>query len=267
MRGHGRVRGWMLMAIGALPMLMLLAACGGGEEVVEEVQETVDWGYSGAGAPANWGSLSADNERCGSGTQQSPIDIAGYTEGSSPPISFSYRREAESITNGGISLSAKYPSGNRLGFGERTYQLETVSTHTPSEHHVDGKSYPLELQLLHSQTFGDVAIVSMLFEIGEANPFVQELIDNLPAEVGTAEVSEVLNARDLMTTNLGYYSYKGSWTTPPCAEPVDWFVMLEVGTVSQAQADALQAVTGANNRPLQPLNGRAIATSGARTGP
>ena len=50
----------------------------------------------------------------------------------------------------------------------------------PSEHHIDGKSYPLELQLFHSQTFGDVAVVAMLFEIGEANPVVQEIIDNAP---------------------------------------------------------------------------------------
>lgn len=248
----------------ALPLV--LVACGG-EEVVEEVESSVEWSYSGAGGPENWASLSSDNERCSSGTQQSPIDITGYEEGSSPPISFSYRREAEGITNGGTAIAVNYPSGNRLGFGERTYQLETVTAHTPSEHHIDGKSHPLELQLLHSQTFGDVAVVSMLFDIGEANSVVQEIIDNMPADVGTSEVTGVLNARELMTKDLGYYSYKGSMTTPPCAEPVDWFVMLEIGTVSQEQVDALQNKTGANNRPLQALNGRLIATSGSRSGP
>ena len=256
--------GALIGAIVALPLV--LVACGG-EEVVEEMQTSVEWGYSGEGAPANWASLSADNERCGSGAQQSPIDITGYEQGDSPPISFSYRREAEGITNAGTSIGVNYPTGNRLGFGERTYQLETVTAHTPSEHHIDGKSYPLELQLLHSQTFGDVAVVSMLFDIGDANPVVQEIIDNMPSEVGTSDVTGVLNARGLMTRDIGYYSYKGSMTTPPCAEPVDWFVMLEIGTVSQAQVDALQSVTGPNNRPLQALGGREIATSGSRTGP
>ena len=241
----------------------LVVACGS-EEVVEEVTETIDWGYSGAGGPENWGSISPDNERCDSGTQQSPINITGYQQGDSPPISFSYRKEAESVTNAGTSVSVKFPSGNRLGFGERTYQLEAIYAHTPSEHHIDGTSYPLELQLLHSQTFGDVAVVSMLYEIGDANPVVQEIIDNAPAEIGTTAVTGLLNARDFMTRDVGYYSYKGSNTTPPCAEPVDWFVMLEIGTVSQAQVDALMNLTGANNRPLQPLNGREIATSGSR---
>ena len=251
-------------ASGALALAMV--ACGG-EEVVEEVEQTVEWSYSGAGGPENWASLSADNASCGNGAQQSPIDITGYSQGSSPPLSFSYRKEAESVSNLGTKVEAIYPTGNRLGFGERTYQLESVHPHTPSEHHIDGKSYPLELHLLHSQVFGDVAVVSMMFDIGDANPVVQEIIDNVPGEIGTSEVTGVLNALGLTPTDLGYYSYKGSITTPPCAEPVDWFVMLEIGTVSQAQVDALKAITGDNNRPLQPDNGRAIATSGSRTGP
>ncbi len=264
-RSVKRYIGASLIAV-AVALPLVLVACGG-EEVVEEVESSVEWSYSGEGGPANWASLSADNERCGSGTQQSPIDIAGYAKGDSPPISFSYRKEAESVTNAGTAITVNYPSGNRLGLSERTYQLETVTAHTPSEHHVDGKSYPLELQLLHSQTFGDVAVVSMLFEIGDENPLVQEIVDSMPSEVGTADVTGVLNARGLMTKDLGYYSYKGSMTKPPCAEPVDWFVMLETGTVSQGQVDALQNLTGANNRPLQALNGREIATSGSRTGP
>ncbi len=255
-----------VLVLAVLSLSLVLAACGG-EEVVEEVQETVEWGYSGAGAPENWASISEENARCAEGTQQSPIDITGYEKGDSPPISFSYRKEAESVSNVGTSVYAKYPTGNRLGFGERTYQLETVTPHTPSEHHIDGRSYPLELQLLHSQVFGDVAVVSLLFDIGEANPVVQEIIDNAPSSVSTSEVTGVLNARGYMTRDIGYYSYKGSMTTPPCSEPVDWFIMLEVGTVSQEQVDALKALTGENNRPIQPAGGREIATSGSRTGP
>ncbi len=257
--------GTLVVAILALPLIVV--ACGG-EEVVEEVAETVEWGYSGAGAPENWASISEDNASCGNGAQQSPIDITGYQQaGVSPPISFSYRKEAKSVTNLGTSVGANYPTGNRLGFGERTYQLETITPHTPSEHHIDGKSYALELQLLHSQVFGDVAVVSRLYDIGEADPVIQEIIDNAPSEVGTSEVTGILNARGLMTRDLGYYSYKGSMTTPPCAEPVDWFIMLEIGTVSQAQVDALKAITGDNNRPLQALGGREVFTSGSRTGP
>ena len=255
-----------ILMLALLTLALMVVACGG-EEVVEEIEETIEWSYSGAGGPENWASLSADNARCGDGTQQSPIDITGYELGSSPPISFSYRREAEAVTNGGHLISVRYPTGNRLGFGERTYQLESVHAHTPSEHRIDGKSYPLELHLIHSQTFGDVAVVGMMFEIGEANPVLQEMIENAPAEIGSTETTGILNARNLMTKDLGYYSYKGSTTTPPCAEPVDWFIMLEIGTVSQAQVDALQNLTGPNNRPLQPDNGRAIATSGSRSGP
>ncbi len=254
-----------IVSVAVMATTMAIVACGG-EEVVEEQVETVAWGYSGAGAPANWASISADNATCGTGSMQSPIDITGYERGNSPPLSFSYRRDAKEVTNDGRLVAAVYEDGNRLGFGERTYQLENVVVRTPSEHHVDGQSYPLELQLEHSQVFGDIAIVSMLFEIGDEDPIVQQIIDNAPNEGGTTAVSALLNAADLQKKDLGYYSYKGSLTYPPCTEPVDWFVMLEIGTVSQAQVDAIKGLVGDNNRPLQPAGGREIATSGSRGG-
>ena len=97
--------GTLAVAILALPLIVV--ACGG-EEVVEEVAETVEWGYSGAGAPENWASISEDNASCGNGAQQSPIDITGYQQaGVSPPISFSYRKEAESVTNLGTSVAVR----------------------------------------------------------------------------------------------------------------------------------------------------------------
>ena len=45
------------IALNAIALSLILVACGG-EEVVEEVQETVEWSYSGEGGPANWASLS-----------------------------------------------------------------------------------------------------------------------------------------------------------------------------------------------------------------
>ena len=48
----GTLGGALVVAILALPLILI--ACGG-EEVVEEVAETVEWGYSGAGAPGELG--------------------------------------------------------------------------------------------------------------------------------------------------------------------------------------------------------------------
>ena len=38
------------------------------------------WGYDGEGGPEYWGMLSADNASCGSGHEQSPIDLHAVSD-------------------------------------------------------------------------------------------------------------------------------------------------------------------------------------------
>lgn len=58
----------------------------------------------------------------------------------------------------------------------------------------------------------------------------------------------------------GYYHYTGSLTTPPCTQSVNWFVLEETQTVSQAQYDSFKVLYAdpANNRPVEGLNGRTV---------
>lgn len=253
----------------AVVSLAALVACGGGD--TEEVAVTdVDWGYTGAGAPENWANISPDNATCADGMMQSPIDITGYQMGDAPPLSFSFRRGVTEISNDGKMLEAEYAPRNRLGFAERTYELASARWHSPAEHRFDGEELPAELQLVHEQTFGDLAVVSFLYRIGEPDPTLEAFLAAAPAVGETAsgegDALPDLNARIFQPADLGYYKYQGSLTMPPCSEPVDWFVMHEIGTVSQDQVDRLQALIGgiANNRPIQPLNGREINFSGPR---
>ena len=255
--------------VAALISLAAIVACGGGN--AEEVTTTdVEWGYTGAGAPENWASLSPDNATCASGMMQSPIDIAGYQMGDAPPLSYSFRRGVAEISNNGKYLEAEYEPRNRLGFAERTYELASARWRSPAEHRFDGEELPAELQLVHEQTFGDLAVVSFLYRLGEPDATLEAFLAAAPAlgetASGEGDAFPNLNARIFQPADLGYYKYQGSLTTPPCSEPVDWFVMHEIGTVSQDQVDRLRALLGGigNNRPIQPLNGREINFSGPR---
>ena len=66
-----------------------------------------------------------------------------------------------------------------------------------------------------------------------------------------------------------YYTFQGSFTTPPCTEAVTWWVSEELLCISQVQLNALRAQnissTGPllvnNYRPVQPLNQRIILTN------
>jgi len=82
---------------------------------------------------------------------------------------------------------------------------------------------------------------------------------NVSNFVGPVDFKEVLNGLDLTR----YWNYDGSFTTPPCTEAVDWYVLMSKATVSQAQLDKFRAAMGwtqaeGNFRNPQPLSGRTI---------
>lgn len=61
----------------------------------------------------------------------------------------------------------------------------------------------------------------------------------------------------------GYYHYKGSLTTPPCAETVDWLVLDRPAAVTPEMVEAFKKLfpDPANARPTQRRNGRKIVWS------
>ena len=63
----------------------------------------------------------------------------------------------------------------------------------------------------------------------------------------------------LMPNRKDYYKFKGSLTTPPCTEGVDWFVYKEPLSVSKEQINTFfNAFSFPNNRPIQTTNNREI---------
>ena len=245
-----------------LAAMFAIGACGGGQEV-QMTADAVEWGYDGPGAPEHWASLSDEYATCGDGKRQSPIDITSYEEGDAGPISLSYGTDATAVRNDGKFVHVDYGPGNTLTVGQRTSDLKSAHLHSPSEHRIDGGSYAAELHLVHEDAQGELAVVALLFRLGEPSPVVQAILDAAPAAGETVSEGMSLNAGDYPTGGLGYYQYQGSKTTPPCPEPVNWYVLRQLATISAEQADNLRALSGGpNNRPVQPRNGRVITAGG-----
>ena len=222
----------------------------------------VRWGYSGAGAPEHWASLSDEFTTCANGRQQSPIDISGNVSADAPPISFDYSGEATSIRYDGLFVHVDFGSGNTMKVGERTYALMSAHFHSPSEHLVDGKNFAAELHLVHADSDGNLAVVGLLHTLGAPSPAAQEVLNAAPVAGNNVEEGFSLEAALFMPGDVGHYRYDGSKTTPPCDEPVDWYVMRHPQTISQAQVDSILALSGGpNNRPVQPLGGRRITSA------
>jgi len=226
----------------------------------EGQEHTVHWGYRGPGAPANWSALSADYAICGSGRNQSPVDLRGFVDAELPVLDFNYSGMAVEILNNGHTVQANYVPGTFLMIDGRGFELKQFHFHAPSENLIDGKSYPLEAHLVHADKDGNLAVVSVLYELGDANNALAGLWSQMPEKNGDkAILNAQVKAGDLLPKDRDYYRFNGSLTTPPCSQGVIWLVMKEHPTVSRQQAEQFSRVLGGpNNRPVQPLNARLV---------
>ena len=114
--------------------------------------------------------------------------------------------------------------------------------------------------LVHTDAEGRLAVVAVLFLKGAANPLLETLWENIPPEkekaVALSSVS--VNVKDLLPADLGYYTFSGSLTTPPCTEGVTWYVLKTTSTLSLRQLDRFAKLYPVNNRPIQPTYQREI---------
>jgi carbonic anhydrase len=223
-------------------------------------QEASHWGYKGEGAPSNWSKLDPANAMCSAGHRQSPIDIRGAKTSALDALKFAYNSVPLNIIDNGHSIQVNYAPGSTLTVGDKTYVLKQFHFHHPSEEHVNGHSYDMVAHLVHADADGHLAVVALLFKGGQANGVIDQIWKNIPTEKNKAvDISgATLNARDLLPSDLGYFTFSGSLTTPPCSEDVTWFVLKTPASLSPDQLAAIAKLYPDNARPIQPTNGREI---------
>jgi len=226
-------------------------------EAASAEAETIEWGYTGEAGPANWATIDEAYEAC-SGSQQSPIDLVADDEAQDVNIEFDYS-EAEGTlfdTGHGVQVNIE---GGAVTIDGKSFDLKQFHFHTPSEHTVDGNSYPAEVHLVHAADDGELAVLGIFFEEGEANEFLAPIWEGLDSRDAIAAADPMaMNVANMLPSSRVTYTYAGSLTTPPCSEIVRWHVMQEPLTMSAEQMEALTAIYDDNNRPVQPLNDREI---------
>jgi carbonic anhydrase len=225
---------------------------------------SVHWSYEGEAGPEHWGNLSPDYRIARSGHQQSPIDIVSSlaVPADLAPLEFHYAPASVSFENNGHTLQHDEETGGWLAVGKRRYQLKQFHFHVPSEHTLDGESFEVEVHLVHEDAKGSVAVVGIVGNRGSSHPAFTLLHGELPATGATLSTSQRLDPTDFLPEDRTYYRYDGSFTTPPCTEGVDWFVLKQPKDASTANIENLRALLGKNNRPIQPLYDRKVDRGG-----
>lgn len=218
--------------------------------------EAPHWGYADAD---HWGELAAEFATCGTGTEQSPIDLTRAVVAEIDDADLAYQASAATVTDNGHTVQVDFADGGTATVDGHEYALKQFHFHAPSEHTVDGEHSPVEAHFVHADADGALAVIGVMVVEGDANPLFDSILASIPATGEHAPLPAELDASELLPPRLMAYRYPGSLTTPPCSEGVTWSVLAEPISWSTDQVTALTSrLAEPNNRPVQPLNDREL---------
>lgn len=258
-----------LMSVLFVIAAFVIAAGAVGLATTPDEHHAKHWAYEDGTAtlgPEHWSSIPG-NEPCSAGKRQSPIAlVTGGTPTSSSGTfhdTFAYGRSKISLVNNGHTVQAGYDPGSSLSEGGASYSLAQFHFHAPSEHTLDGRSYPLEIHLVHLDSAGKPAlVVGVLVKEGKANAALDAVFASLPKHEGekSAPAGATVDASALLPADRSHFAYDGSLTTPSCSEGIRWRVMRQPIEMSPSQIEAFRSLPhlGHTNRPIQLANGRVV---------
>ncbi|XP_065281795.1 carbonic anhydrase-like isoform X3 [Dermacentor albipictus] len=236
------------------------------------------WSYDGVEGPKpdNWGDLvfCMPGSVCATGSVQSPIEIpSGLTEDTANLELENYQRGFVKfdvdvdghatqvvIKEGGAAPSVE--SVDVLGQGK--FVLQQFHFHFGSddsqgaEHKIDdaGHGFPMEIHFVHAKEGksmdealkepGNVLVLGVLLQVEDkpadntTDAALQVIIDKIGVATDSAKK---LKLGDIVGPITSYYNYKGSLTTPPCTEGLEWIVLDSHPSVKKTTLQALRDKT------------------------
>lgn len=196
------------------------------------------------------------------GAAQSPINIrTGAVRQADHRIAVHYRPSREHLSNLGHTVEAEFETGSTLEYDGAVYELRQLHFHTPSEHLIDGITYPMEMHMVHTLRGNPekYLVVGVLFREGADNAFVEEVVAHVPGRSGERfDGPMLLDAQSALGRIGGYYHYEGSLTTPPYSEAVTWLVLKDIHEAAPGQIERLNRLEGDNARHIQALRARLV---------
>jgi carbonic anhydrase len=233
--------------------------------------------------PDNWG---LRYEACGRQLaplhRQSPIvlsDADALAAGEADSVSYTWLTGAQvSVEHNCHTVQATVINTEQQREGAliidgQAYHLLQFHLHTPSEHVLQGRAggtvnYPGELHFVHAAITDSgelddsrLAVLGVFLAITEeegkshADEFFHALARDYSATRSTGETSGpiTVNLSTLQGGTGRYWRYRGSLTTPPCTESVEWVVLadpLKLHTATYREIEQSKLDVGiANTRP------------------
>jgi carbonic anhydrase len=223
--------------------------------------EARHWSYGHDTGPDKWAALDPDNKLCKIGQQQSPIALqtGKSTRLAEHDFDIRFGKAKGQLTNNGHTIQFNLDSAadNTVTLKNATYNLAQFHFHTPSEHRLDGKSFPMEMHLVSKDADGKLTVVGVFIKAGAKNEALAKLWSKLPTPNASLQATEV-DLATLLPAKRSALVYAGSLTTPPCSEDVNWIVLEQPIQMSQQQINAFRKHFTDNHRPIQRSHERKV---------
>ena len=187
---------------------------------------------------------------CQSEQIQSPIDIPSIKDNSILIDDGSHAKIKSLFFSNIFGGAVKYDKGHKwttdeldIGYMEiylnRTlykYKLHSFHFHLYSEHRIENKQYPMEMHLVHKNlnkedSSNENLVIAILFDYKDdkENKFLNDINLAKEKKINDASIMDLINKND------AFYYYKGSTTTIPCSENVNWIVFKDIRSMSFEQ--------------------------------
>jgi carbonic anhydrase len=207
------------------------------------------------------------------GAHQSPINIftkrtQAENDDDQHQFVVHFQDEITAVENLGHTIQLDFKQGSTIIIGGITYTFKQMHFHTPSEHLIDGVTFPMELHIVsatENSASPNYLVIAILFKMGEESKFINEFLTSIPNHEHSKTNTQAGSIRftDLVSLSpsgeLGHhYHYKGSLTTPPYTETVDWFVLKQIFEASPEQIKTINKLEGNNARHIKDKNNRLV---------
>lgn len=234
-------------------LLAALAAC----PVCAFAADT-EWNYRDRG-PEKWAALDPAFGLCGTGTNQSPLDLRDGAKASFPALHIDWKPEKFTILNNGHTIQANAPDGSFIEVGAARSRLIQFHFHSPSEHAMDGRRTGMEAHFVHRNGGGKLTVVAVLLTPGGQNAAFSAVMSTAPLKSGgQGSTTMPIDPAEFLPASRETWRYEGSLTTPPCSEGVDWIIFRQTKAVAAADIDKFRGIFHDNARPLRPIGRREI---------